>query len=483
VSTRTAVPVARRISTRQLKTTSREIPSAGALFLPPAPSAGPSIVSARAGDHPTIHRLLLAAFHGPAPAEFQRQIEQPGYDPADRLLVRHGDTLAAHVRLCRQVISLGAARVSSVRVMDLATAAEYRGHGFATALVAAAEKQAREQGALLALTRTKAPALFARHGWSVCGRHVFSTAGARQFLAQMQATSAGLVETEDSPTACLRPSTRQPITVRPLRRIELPAAMRLYDESLATRYGSPVRSEAYWDWLLGRGACDRIYIASEGPDSPDLARQLSAVRGAVFAQRGRIVELIAAPGRDDVKQHLAARVCADASEQDQWQVRLDAPPDEPLHALFRAAGGQSIQAEEFGGETFMAKVLAPRAFVTALGATLAARLPAVELKGGVQLGLEILVGAKPRRTHTTQVARLRLDLSPRGLTLESANLGRHYLSLRLRDLAPLFLGHWELADLIESGRIRASSKTARRLGAMLFPKLPWWRPPLDDLLA
>ncbi len=483
MSTRTVAPVARRISTRQLETTSHAIPSAGALFQPPATTAGPSIVPARAGDHPVIHRLLLAAFHGPAPAEFQRQFEQPGYDPADRLLVRHGDTLAAHVRLVRQTIALAGTQLPTVRFMDLATAAEYRGHGFATALVAAAEKQAREQGVLVALTRTKAPALFARQGWSVCGRHVFSTAGARQFLAQMQATSAGLVETEDSPTACLRPSTRQPITIRPLRRIELPAVMRLYDESLRARHGAPVRSEAYWDWLLGRGACDRIYIASEGPDLSELSEQLAAVRGAVFAQRGRIVELIAAPGRDNVKQHLAARVCADASEQDHWQVRLDAPPDEPLHTLFRAAGGQSIQAEEFGGETFMAKVLAPRALLTALCDTLAQRWQGADAGRQGHLGLEILVGAKARRTHATEVARLRLELSSRGTKLAPDGCGRNYLSLRLRDLAPLVLGHWELANLVESGRIKTSNKVALRLGSALFPKLSWWRPPLDDLLT
>jgi hypothetical protein len=62
-------------------------------------------------------------------------------------------------------------------------------------------------------------------------------------------------------------------------------------------------------------------------------------------------------------------------------------------------------------------------------------------------------------------------------------LGRNYLSLRLCDLAPLVLGHWNLEDLIEAGRIAAASKAARRLGSALFPKLAWWRPPLDDVLA
>jgi hypothetical protein len=345
---------------------------------------------------------------------------------------------------------------------------------------------------LLALTRTRAPALFARQGWSICGRHVFSTIGARQFLAQLQATCAGLVPTDDSPTACLLPSTRAPISIRPLRRIELPAVRRLYEQSLAGRHGSPVRSEAYWEWLLGRGACDRMYIAAEGAESPDLEQQLAAIRGAIFANRGRIVELIApaAPepstqqsiAQHTIAQHLAARVSADASEQDHWQMRLDAPPDEPLHALFRAAGGQSLQAEQFGGEVFMAKVLAPRALLTQLAGALVARLQAAGQAKNVHLGLEIQVGAKARR-RTQQTARFRLELSPRGLTLAADGCGRNYLSLRLRDLAPLVLGHWDLADMLAAGRLTASSKAARNLGGVLFPQLPWWRPPLDDLLA
>jgi hypothetical protein len=37
--------------------------------------------------------------------------------------------------------------------------------------------------------------------------------------------------------------------------------------------------------------------------------------------------------------------------------------------------------------------------------------------------------------------------------------------------------------MIETGRIAASTKTAGEIGRVLFPKLPWWRPPLDDLLS
>jgi predicted acetyltransferase len=484
VNTRTAAPVANSLSSRPLSI----FPPLAASRSLPGSTVTPRLTPAKAGDHQAIHRLLLAAFHGPALAEFHAQLDVPGYDAADRLVVKYGEHVAAHLRADRRAIHVAGVPLPAVRIMDLATSAEFRGLGFASTLVAAAERRAREQGVVVALTRTRAASLFARQGWSVCGRHVFSTAGARQILAQLQATSEGLPAPPESDADRLRSAPQPPVVLRPLRRIELPAVMRLYEQSLTGHSGSPVRSEAYWEWLLNRGSCDRIYVASAGGESGDLRQQLAAICGAVFIQKGRIVELLAASGlasaaQHQIAQHLVARVCADASEQDHWQIRLDAPPGDPLHRLMRAAGGQHHEAEEIGGEVFMAKVLHPRALFAALGDMLAKRLRDAGFAKPIQLGLEIQGTAKRRRTHAVEVARLRLVLGSRGLKLASGSLSRNYLSLRLRDLTPLVLGHWNLADLIDAGRIEASSKAACRLGCELFPKLAWWHPPLDDLLS
>ncbi len=485
MNTRTAAP------TVSIPSTKRPTNSTPFFAAPPAaPAAGPSVpalspalLPARAGDHLPIHHLLLAAFHGPTPTEFQAQLDEPGYDPADRLVVKLGERVAAHVRLRRRTLLSAGVQLPAVQLLDLATSAEYRGLGFASSLIAAAERRARDSGVLVALTRTRAPALFARRGWSVCGRHVFSTAGARQILAQLQTTSEGIVTTAAPEPEYLRATARPAISLRPLRRIELPAIMRLYEQSLARRHGSPVRSEAYWEWLLGRGGCDRIYVASEGPDSVDLKEQLAAIRGAVFAREGRIVELLAEDGRRDIAEHLLARVCGDANEQDHWQVRLDAPPGDPLHELVRAAGGQVHQAEELGGEVFMAKALHPRQLLALLGDAFSARLAAASVELPTQLGLEIQAAAKDSVTHAVEVARLRLVFTSRGMKLAAGPLGRHYLTLRLRDLTPLVLGHFDVSELMAAGRIEPSTKAAAQHGRILFPPLAWWRPPLDDLLG
>jgi predicted N-acetyltransferase YhbS len=451
----------------------------------PAGAAGKSIqlLPARAGDHLPIHRLLLEAFHGPSAAEFHAQLDEPGYDPTDRLVVKVGETVAAHVRTSRRQVRVGACVLPAVRFMDLATAREHRRHGFASALVIAAEQQSRERGDLIALTRTSAPELFTRQGWAVTGRHVFSTAGSRQVLAQLQATSEGVIPRPElaDPCAVLR-AAREPILVRPLRRIELTAIMRLY-ESARTSWGSPLRSPEYWEWLLNRGSCDRVYVATEGPDAGDPQSGAANLRGAVFIREARIVELLVDPGRTDIAEHLVARACADASELDYWQVRLDAPAGEPMHGLFAAAGGRLHDAEEVGGEVFMAKLLAPVAVLEALGVQLAFRLRTAGLPAGTELGLELTSGVPSRRGSGPESARLLLRSTEDAIQIERGALGRSYLTLRRRDLAPLVFGHRPLEKWIELGHIRASNKTAQQLGTVLFPPLPWWRPPLDDLLA
>jgi Sterol carrier protein domain len=114
---------------------------------------------------------------------------------------------------------------------------------------------------------------------------------------------------------------------------------------------------------------------------------------------------------------------------------------------------------------------------------LLARHRAAALPKPLALGLEIQCGAKSGGTHAVEVARLRLVFTSRGMKLVRGSVGRQYLVLRKRDLAALLLGHWHLGDMVEAGRIEASSKSAVQVARALFPKLPWWRPPLDDLLA
>ena len=475
---RTAPPVARTRTRRRRKTSVSPPPVEVQI-------AGPRLVTAKGGDLAAIHRLLLAAFRGPSAAEFQAQQDEPGYEPENRLVVKDGDHVAAHLRLSRRMLHFQSLLVPAVRLMDLATSAESRGRGFASSLIAAAEKRARQSGVLLGLTRTRAPSLFARQGWAICGRHVFSTAGAHQVLAQLHATAEGVItpeRVEDQADLLFR-EPPQAITVRPLRRIEMPAVLRLYRQALPARFGSPVRSDEYWEWLLNRRACDRIFIAVEGLEPTDPDQLLASIRGCAFVSDGRIVELLTETGRRDVAEHLVARVCADVSEQDQWHVRLDAPPDDPLHKLFEASGGRVNMLEDLGGEVYMAKIFDPRLMLEHLAPLLEERVRSANLPLPMHLGLELEDPKPLGRAQAVNTERLRMVFPGRGMTVRTDVASRPGLTLRRRDLTPLLLGHWNVCNRIASGDIRPAGKQAQRIASILFPKVPWWRPPLDELLA
>lgn len=455
----------------------------------PALPVAPRLVPAKAGDHAAVHQLLLNQFRGPSVLEFQAQLDEPLYEPTDRLLVKHREDVVAHLRLTKRLLQFGTLRVPTAGFMDLATATPWQRRGFASALIGAGERQAVTDGASLGLTVTTAPELFARHGWTACGRQTYSVAGARQVLAHLRATAPPDVlfasEDQNAADALLsRRVPRQQLTVRPLRRMELPAVVRLYEQCASISHGATVRNEAYWDWLMARHAFERAYIAILGDGNQELPELLPAVAGCVFVSGGRIVELLARPGATPaLGLALLARVCSDALERSQYDVRFDGPPQHPVHQIFRAAGGSYHSAEEHDGQVNMARLFNPLQTLREMSGEILTRARAAGL-GSQVLGLEVFNFDADLRGATHEDARsYRLIVTSRKAKLVPGNRGRNYLALRRRDLTPLLLGHWRFEEALSAGRIRASTQRAERMAAALFPQLPWHRPPLDDLVA
>ncbi|HUE69473.1 MAG TPA: GNAT family N-acetyltransferase [Pirellulaceae bacterium] len=452
--------------------------------LTPAPHR---LVPARSGDHAAIHQLLLSIFHGPSAAEFHAQLDEPLYEPTDRLLVKSGEQLAAHLRITKRLLHFGSLTIPAAGFMDLGTSHEFRSRGFATALLDAGQHQAICEGALVGLTRTTAPELFRRQGWSVCGRHSFSVASPRQVLAHFCSRfpqDEPALADEEQAVSPLADRSEPPILVRPLRRIEMPAVMGIYEQRYGAAYGPLVRSDAWWDWLMARSAFDRAYVALAQGDHVELPQLLASVVGAAFVKEGRIVELLSLPGQERVARRLVARVCGDAVEFNSAQVRLDAAPHDPLHAHFAAAGGKTHLAATHQGETCMARVFDPVAMLRLLEGALLSRARAAELPRPFSLGLDVFYhDADLTHAQDADVRSYRLVIGQRGVKLTAGHPGRSYLSLRRRDLTPLLLGHWNIAEALAAGRLRASTRLAQDAAGILFPQLPWYRPPLDELVA
>jgi len=453
--------------------------------VPPRPSGPTSesprlrLAAGRTGDHIAVLGFLQSVFHGPSAAEFHAQLDEPGYQPPDRLIVKHGDATAAHLRLARQTIRVGEATLAAARFMDLATAQEFRSRGVATALVGAGQRAAAERGVLVGITRTSAPGVFARHGWSMCGEQAYSTAAPRAVLAELAAERC---ETAREPV--WPPKCEQPLVVRPLRRVELTGVMRLYEARSRALAGWPARSEEYWDWLLSRGACDRVYIASTAPDSASMAALAESIVGYACARQSRVVELVTSPARPDAGVQLFERVCADSREEDGWTVRLDAPADAALHAVLCRAGGRLCASEESTGEAYMAKVLDPLAVLRKLSMVISLRAESAGLRLPLELGLEVRAGGESRQGAAAGVVeRYRIKLSANGASVETGGPSRQSVAIAMADLTPLILGYRGAAELAQCGRLEASGAKALAAATAIFPGGLWSRPVWDDLLA
>ncbi len=426
------------------------------------------VVAATPADQPAIYQFLVSVLQQPSPAEYQAQLEDPTYEPADRLLVKSGSRIIAHLRILHRELYFGDIVLPVGLVADVATLPEYREQGCATALLAAARKTLVQQGAVLGLLRTDRPGFYTKRGWVVCGRHSYSTAGSREILSCLHVREADRLRS--SPVINLRPG-RKTYNIRLWRQMEQAALTRLYAENTQNVYGALARTEAYWHWLVRRGGNESIYVAIDGPDRLELDESLAPIVGYAATREGRILEMMCGRQHPEVAIQLLARVCGDAIERDFHRVRVDAPPDDPLHALLLAAGGQHSCHEADKGMVFMANLFKPGRFLKSVGRHLFARVVAAGLPRPCQLGL--LVNDE----------KYRLVISRRNLQLVQGTLGRSYLRCSRYDLTQLLLGHLDVRNAIASGRLAVSTRLAHDTVVALLPRLPLWRPPWDDLPA
>ena len=431
---------------------------------PPAPPS--PVVHAGPGDHGLSHELLQSVFHGPSESEFHAQLEAPFYEPTHRLLVKQQGRPIAHLRLDPRTLQFGPICLATTLIADLATLPEYRGRGCATALLEAAERQIAASGAQLAILRTKIPDFYARRGWVIGGRHSYSTARPRDILSYLSATetprASRLLE------GIWRPR-QQPLAIRLWRHVEQSALMRLYDAATAGTFGPLVRSDAYWRWLLSRRGYDRIYVAIEGPLKVELDDTQAPIVGYAAMKEGRIVELVADLNRADAASQLLARACGDAIERDYHTVQFEGPPGDPLHRVFELAGGCHHHQEAHNGYVFMVKLLDPLACLDSMRPQLSARAKDAELARPCDLGL--MLDNDPYQ----------LVVGRRSVKLEQGRRGRSYLSCSAAELTQLLLGHTDVRSAVTDTKLAASTRVATDVAAALFPRLPVWYPPWDDL--
>ncbi len=62
-------------------------------------------------------------------------------------------------------------------------------------------------------------------------------------------------------------------------------------------------------------------------------------------------------------------------------------------------------------------------------------------------------------------------------------MGRSYLRMNVADFTRLLLGQLDWDRAVAEKRLEVSTALAQQAGRVLFPRLPLWYPPLDELTA
>jgi predicted acetyltransferase len=407
--------------------------------------------------------LLASVQRAPSSTEFQAQLDDPFYEPSDRLLCRANESLVGHVRLVKREMRFGLVTLPVSNLVELLVLPEFRQQGCGSALLASAEREMAADGASLGVVRTQQPHFFLRRGWCVWTRHSYSTAGAREILSQLL-ESRGKCEEYDSAD----PSA---INIRLWRHIELTGMIRLYLENTQHSFGPLVRTDAYWHWLLSRRAFDRIYVAMRGPDRFELDEGAAAMVGYAVMKEGRILELMVPPNNPQAAEQLLARACSDTIEQDGNYVRLEAPVGDRLHHVIARAGGELGYHESQQGEVCLVKVFDIPQIIELLNEHLHERAKEAKLDLPLELGLHV------------DGEKYCLEVRPRCVKIRTGRHCRSYLECGRGELTQLLLGHLDVKIAVAAGRVFSSTRVALETAAALFPKLPLWRPPWDELPA
>jgi hypothetical protein len=50
-----------------------------------------------------------------------------------------------------------------------------------------------------------------------------------------------------------------------------------------------------------------------------------------------------------------------------------------------------------------------------------------------------------------------------------------------QEFTRLMMGHLDVAEAVAQGRIESSTRLALEMAEILFPRLPYWRAPWDDV--
>ncbi len=427
-----------------------------------------AVVPARPGDYPATLHFLASIFRGHSPAEFRASVEDPTHEPGDRLLLKRGHDILGHALITHRAVRLGRSVVSAAGLQGLATEPDLRGQGFGALLLRRAERCMIDEGHALGLLATARPEFFARFGWVPCGRRNRYSANVCKILSVLAAKG-------------LYPKIRKPLDIRPLRRMEIPEVAEIYRANVLQCHGPLERSEAYWQWLVSRGAHDEFLVAIDRRNGRRSSSGNDAIVGYAVLTSERIVELFTMPDHAKAGIQLLSRACGEAIERSVDTLRIDLAPQHRLTRVLKAADAVSLTGSSRRHKMLMAKVLCPERMLQSLAGELLNRAVAAGLPLPLDFGLAV-DNQKYRLSIDSDMPGSGNGHPPAGrpASVATGSIGRSYLRIDPLRLTELLLGQ---VDWNSPGDIELSTKLAEQTATVLFPQQTLWRPLFDDLPA
>jgi predicted acetyltransferase len=433
----------------------------------------PRLVVAHAGDHALIYALLRAVHQAPAHEDFLCWIDEPTYEPSDRLLVKHGEQIVAHAQILHRTASFHGVRLPIAGLQDLAVLPEFVPAGYERMLIQAAEHAMRDGRAVVSLVRTERPEPLLACGWAEVRASGYSRACVGDVLAHLSAQRRHGDATalrDCGRAAALGAFQRRSsaLEIRRWRHVELRSVRAVYDAAFEERWGALCRTDQYWQWLVGRNAHSDLIVAVESGDEPGASGAETGIVGYAVTHGSQVLELCCLPGYARAGPRLLARACQDAIERDCHTISLHTPASDPLHELIVTAGGTWC-ADRGAGGALMVKLLDPPRWIEALFPLLRRRAKAARIARPYQVCFET-------GSHTW-----RLNLTRRSSRLSEEEAVAPDVRCDAATFAAMLLGNLDTSQLRGQNRqVRADGGTLERLAA-LFPPALFWQSPFDAL--
>jgi len=152
--------------------------------------AGTHIRIGSVGDHSRVLSLFNEGIQTPLEEDFQSRLDEPSYQPGDRLLLERNAQLVGHVQVSRSIGWFDRQRCSISRLQDFLVLPEFLPTAIDAALLQTAEALALAEGSLLGLVQTDRRHWFEQQGWSCARGQGYTLANTRALLAHLNAQNA-----------------------------------------------------------------------------------------------------------------------------------------------------------------------------------------------------------------------------------------------------------------------------------------------------